>query len=202
VNRVLEMSHVVRVVTLGPTSDDLAWPELKLANLPAVASGRLEVYPWQHAPSRVLGTYASTPCSRMESGRLVWTTLAAVDWTSFLSDCVARLPTAAVWLTIDKDVLTRADAVTNWDQGGMPLDNVLQAIKLIGERKRLLGVDICGDYSPRVFVDPLRAVLAHLDSPEKERPTVAQLAVNECTNGRILDMVDRMAETSKGRTDA
>jgi arginase family enzyme len=58
---------------------------------------------------------------------------------------LASVPTPAVYVSIDKDVLAPQDAVTNWDQGMMTLEELLVALKEISERKRLLGVDICGE---------------------------------------------------------
>ena len=49
-----------------------------------------------------------------------------------------------LYVSIDKDVLARGYASTNWDQGTMTLDTlkrVLESIKGI----RVLGVDICGE---------------------------------------------------------
>ena len=51
VNQALRSPRVTRVVTIGPCSDDLVWPGLKGGNLPALASGRLRLFPWSHAPS-------------------------------------------------------------------------------------------------------------------------------------------------------
>ena len=42
VNRALALPHVARVITIGPCSDDLSWPEYKTANLRAITSGRFE----------------------------------------------------------------------------------------------------------------------------------------------------------------
>src|SRR3546814_3747340 len=64
---------------------------------------------------------------------------------------MAIIPQGDVWLTIDKDVLAAEYAATNWDQGGMPLDFLLQAIVEIGKSHRIVGVDICGEYAPPVF---------------------------------------------------
>ena len=192
VNRALARPHVVRVVTLGPASDDLVWPELKTANLGAIAGGKLEVYPWRCEPSRVLGSHGPARCWRIEGGRIIWSTLEMMAWDVFLADLVASLPTEAVWLSIDKDVLGPAEAVTNWDQAGMPLAHILQAIEVLGVSKRIVGIDVCGDYSVRRFNDPFRAIVAHLDSPQAERPTQAMLEVNDRTNRRIIEVLERM----------
>jgi len=52
-NRTLALSNLRRAITLGPCSDDLVNPGIKGGNLAALDSGRLQLHPWQHAPSRV-----------------------------------------------------------------------------------------------------------------------------------------------------
>ena len=45
INWALALNHIERVITIGPCSGDLQWPEIKGANLDAMRVGRLEVYP-------------------------------------------------------------------------------------------------------------------------------------------------------------
>jgi arginase family enzyme len=186
VNRVLHLPMVRKVITLGPCSDDLAWPELKTANLSAVKAGKLEIRPWRHAPSRVLRDYDQGPAHRSRPGYIEWANLADTDWRATLCEIIAGIATPAVWLTIDKDVLAEDEAATNWDQGAMNVDHLIEAIKLFALRKRVLGVDVCGDYSPPRFHDPFRAALAHFDHPAKPAPTPDILRRNAVTNARLL----------------
>jgi len=54
----------------------------------------------------------------------------------------------AVWLSIDKDVLPESQALTNWDQGQMPLAAVVQVIE-VGARVNVLSVPrYLGEFSP------------------------------------------------------
>jgi hypothetical protein len=147
VNRVLELAHVARVVTIGPCSSDLARPQTKGGNLAPLREGRLELYPWRHEPSFVWGRFGCGPSYHQKARRLVWRNLADEDWQRFLEEIAQRTPTEAIWLTIDKDVLRREDALTNWDQGEMPLAALLAAIQILGRHRRIVGADICGDYS-------------------------------------------------------
>ena len=192
VNRALALPHVGRVVTIGPCSDDLSRPEYKTANLRAVANGRLEVHAWRHAPSGVLGEYGDTPGWRQQGRALHWRALASQDWDAFLSSLIARLPATALWITLDKDVLGPAEACTNWDQGAMPLDHVLVALARLAGARDIAGVDICGEWSPPLFTDPLRAILARLDHPANDTPSAQALAVNDATNARLLECFERV----------
>jgi hypothetical protein len=186
VNRALRLPLIRKVITLGPCSGDLVWPELKTANLAAVKEGRLEIRPWRHAPSRVWRNYDEGPGHRSRGGYIEWSNLADTDWRTTLRDIIAGISTEAVWLTIDKDVLGEEEAATNWDQGAMRVDHLIEAVKLFALRKRVIGVDICGDYSPPRFHDPFRAALAHFDHPAKAAPTPEALRRNAVTNARLL----------------
>jgi len=186
VNRALALPHVKQVVTIGPSGSDLVRPELQFANLGAVADGRIRLYPWRHPPSRVWGDYGDGASFRQQGKHLHWRNLADESWAAFLDELVEGLPTKAVWLTIDKDVLGPGEAVTNWDQGGMPLACVIEAVQRLARDCEIVGIDICGDYSPPVFADPVRATLAYFDHPALDQPSQAQLDVNATVNASLL----------------
>ena len=50
-----------------------------------------------------------------------------------------------VYISIDKDVLSREYARTDWDQGNMTLDQLFASIKDISLSHRIIGVDVCGE---------------------------------------------------------
>lgn len=51
-----------------------------------------------------------------------------------------------LYISIDKDVLSKEFASTDWDQGNMTLDTLLSLVKacISLPHKRLIGVDLCG----------------------------------------------------------
>jgi hypothetical protein len=55
------------------------------------------------------------------------------------------IPTEDVYISIDKDVLDRAFAVTNWDHGNMHLRELLEALQTLVRQKNVLGIDVCGE---------------------------------------------------------
>ncbi|MBO7117444.1 MAG: hypothetical protein J6V81_02070 [Bacteroidales bacterium] len=52
-----------------------------------------------------------------------------------------------VYISIDKDVLSKEFALTDWDQGDMTLDELFASIRDISLNHRIIGVDICGEPS-------------------------------------------------------
>lgn len=185
VNQALRLPQVARVITLGVCSDDLVRPDLKGGNLAALGQGRIALFAWQHAPSHVWTRVADGAGHRYENGRLVWNNLADGEFSAHLDTMLAQILTDAVWITIDKDVLPESEALSNWDQGQMPLARVLETIRAIGARKRILGADICGEYSPPQHVNPFKRFEARMDQPQRE-PDASALAQNERVNRELL----------------
>ncbi|MCF0216272.1 MAG: arginase family protein [Fibrobacteraceae bacterium] len=50
-----------------------------------------------------------------------------------------------VYISIDKDVLSSEEAVTNWDQGTLSLKHLKQHIQKLLTTRTILGIDICGE---------------------------------------------------------
>jgi hypothetical protein len=83
--------------------------------------------------------------------------------------------------------LATGDAVTNWDQGAMPLHHVTVALERLARARRIVGVDVCGDYSTPQFATTFQRALAAFDHPAMTRPSDAMLAINATTNAALLD---------------
>jgi arginase family enzyme len=188
-NRTLALPLLARAVTLGPCSDDLVNPGLKGGNLGALASGRLALFPWQHAPSRIWHRIADGPGHRYEHGFLHWRNLCERRLDEAISEAIDAMPTEAVWITIDKDVLPEDEVVTNWDQGRMPLEALLQFLRALGARRRVIGADICGEYAPPAHANPFKRWEARMDQPRRDEVTAARLAANERVNGALLSAI-------------
>lgn len=48
------------------------------------------------------------------------------------------------YLSIDKDVLSRSFARTNWDQGTMSLEELKSVLKSVADSYDIIGADVCG----------------------------------------------------------
>jgi len=60
-----------------------------------------------------------------------------------------------VYISVDKDVLDRAFAATNWDHGSMRLDSLTEALRMLVRAKYVVGADVCGEM-PAAPVDRWR----------------------------------------------
>lgn len=60
-------------------------------------------------------------------------------------ELISAIPTEHVYISIDKDVLDRAFAATNWDHGTMHLRNLLEVLQTLIRQKNVLGIDVCGE---------------------------------------------------------
>lgn len=192
VNQALKLPNIRRIVTLGPCSDDLQNPQLKGGNLNALRRGVLQLFPWQHPPSKVWGRVGDGAGHQQQENLLHWRNLAELDWPVFLQQMIASLPTDAVWITIDKDVLASEDAATNWDQGGMRLSHLLHAIRVLAASKRVIGIDICGEYAPPAFSNAFKRWEAKSDQPPAERWSQTDLLRNAATNEALIELFEEL----------
>ncbi|MFJ3371321.1 arginase [Pseudomonas sp. NPDC086251] len=192
VNQALKLPNIRRIVTLGPCSDDLQNPQLKGGNLNALRRGVLQLFPWQHPPSKVWGRVGDGAGHQQQENLLHWRNLAELDWPMFLKQMIASLPTDAVWISIDKDVLASEDAATNWDQGGMRLSHLLHAIRVLAAGKRIIGIDICGEYAPPAFSNAFKRWEAKSDQPPAERWSEADLLRNAATNQALIELFEEL----------
>jgi arginase family enzyme len=81
-----------------------------------------------------------------------------------------------LYISVDKDVLDRENAVTNWDQGSMTLRQLLDVIRELKRTHPLEGGDICGELP-----------LSPVDFLSDER--VRHLKKNEIANKAIVDLL-------------
>lgn len=189
INRVLALPNVQRVVTVGCCSDDLVDPGRKGGNLPALDSGRLALFPWQHAPSRARHRISDGPGHRWRDGKIDWNSLAELPLQQAIDAVLAAIPTEAIWITIDKDVLPEHEALTNWDQGQMPRAALLAMLRAAGQHKRVLGADICGEYSPALHANWFKRIESKMDQPARDAADRKKIEDNtraDCELARAL----------------
>ncbi|TAV64741.1 arginase family protein [Rhizobium leguminosarum] len=197
INKALEQPLVKKVITLGVCSHDLKSPERKGANLVPLSDGRLELYPYMHPPSKVRSSYGSGPSFSQIDGALHWQSISELGEANFVDKLLGRIQTETVYITIDKDVLSDADAVTNWDQGCMQLTYVLWLLREIGEHHRVIGADVTGDYStPQYggdfYTRTMKKAEVLIDQPFRRRDMIATRNINSAANHALLEVLSEL----------
>lgn len=65
--------------------------------------------------------------------------------TSHLKGTLCRPHTPSLYISIDKDALSTAEAATNWDQGSLTFEQLAETLQVLAENRKILGIDICGE---------------------------------------------------------
>lgn len=68
------------------------------------------------------------------------------DFHDFLNGVKEPADGETIYISIDKDVLSPKDAVTNWDQGDMREADLRTFLYHQVERENVIGVDVCGEF--------------------------------------------------------
>lgn len=188
VGRAARMPGVARVVTIGVTSPDIGRARAREGDLALIGEDRLDLFAWT-APD---GAEEVTLEGR------AWPTIAALGERAFFTRLEAAIPSRAIYVTVDKDVLRPADAVTNWDQGQASLDFVIAAITCAAAGRRLVGADVVGDWSRPVYGGGPGAWIrkrgeALLDQPWARPEPEGAGALNQAVNLRLLELFAGLA---------
>lgn len=178
INAALQRRNVQKVVVIGLGRTDLRGWHLLRGNRGALQSGRLELFP------------ASWPRSKTLTRRGVtdreWETVAQFGLDVLMQKIIARLPTRAIYLSIDKDCLAARHAFTNWEEGELSLPDLENALRLLAAKTDILSADVTGEYSRGTIRNPLFRLISNLDHPASTRVSAAALATNQVTNLALL----------------
>ncbi|HEY8393266.1 MAG TPA: hypothetical protein VIK92_00515 [Thermaerobacter sp.] len=94
---------------------------------------------------------------------------------------LAAVPAPAVYVSVDKDAIREEEAGTGWGSGSVALADLLDLLATVFSRRRPVGMDVCGELSPRLPGCPTvaeRAIIAR-----NERANLALLALWRRTAG-------------------
>lgn len=65
-------------------------------------------------------------------------------WESF--DLCGKLFDIPVYVSVDKDVLSEKDCITNWDSGSMRFDTMMQLLEQVSQSHSIFAMDVCGEW--------------------------------------------------------
>jgi hypothetical protein len=101
----------------------------------------------------------------------------------------AGLAQCPLYISVDKDAMTPAEAVVNWDSGSLNLRQVLGVVDwfLDAARGRLAGADIVGDWSPVRLRWGVRTLCHWAEHPKQRVDPVESAHVNVRANERLAE---------------
>jgi hypothetical protein len=180
-----------RVISVGVSSADLAWPEFKGADLSQLRSNRHLLLPLQPPISLVMRDYGNGQSHLSRRGQIDWKHAlqkTGPENSAMLFEFIGSDP---IYITIDKDVLTAEDAATNWDQGSLSLSEMSFHLSSLISDCEIIGIDVLGDYSRPHYDGPAIDRLckrseAFFDQPVQSLSAAAAGKLNEATNLKLL----------------
>lgn len=179
--KVARFSGVRQVISVAMCSPDMEGSARKGADLSVVREGLLTPFP--------LRAGAREEC--VVAGRRILTIETLGD-ALFLEHVDRMIGSDDVYITIDKDVLSPLDAVTNWDQGDLRLSRLIGWMAHLLDGRRLRGADIVGDaslpvYGPGLFASVLKRVEAAMDQPWQVQLDTESVRINAAANRQLRD---------------
>jgi hypothetical protein len=156
------LGHVRRIIHIGGDVDFdnlyrfmAPWPELRQGRITIIPARRaLKRWPWANTARPPLQT---APGTNVSEDRL----------RELLQPITEDLRSCPLYISLDKDVLTTADALVNWDSGHLALAEVRAILRVLlhAARGQLAGMDIVGDWSPVRVRGALRRFLHLTEHP-------------------------------------
>lgn len=198
VTRILDRSNVKKVVLVGVSSGDISPNVFQTGNFDSLKNDRVEIYPYQHKPTKVFlrnvpKNISVTVKKGLFYNEIHWQELKDKNIAEFFLHILRRLPTKNVYVTVDKDCLRHPYSLTNWEEGHLELDDLLLMLKFIKENCEILGLDITGDFSTVKTEGLIRTIVTDVDHPRnfsaKGRDQSVIDSVNEATNIKILELL-------------
>lgn len=198
VTRTLARDNVKKIVLLGVSSGDISPHLFQTGNFDSLKDDRVEIYPYQHAPTKlylrkVPANISVSVKKGLFTSEIHWQELKNKNIAEFFLHVLHRLPTRKVYVTIDKDCLSAEHALTNWEEGHLGLDDLLLMLKFIKENIQIAGMDIVGDYSVPRTKGLIKTFITDIDHPRHFSARFKSQAdidsINEETNIRILELL-------------
>lgn len=187
-------SNILSAVLIGVSSDDISGKSLLSADFALLKNNRLQIYPYSRKPSRVFLKRPPDNISiKLERNYIYWSQLQGEPLEGVMRRIINRLPVKDVYISIDKDCLKKAYAVTNWEEGFMSLDELLRMLKVILGSANVIGMDITGDYSKADISGLWKKFCYNSDHPKDftangiDEASVTQ--INENTNLKMLEVL-------------
>ncbi len=155
------------------------WPELRRGKITVFpAFRRFQRGAWRDVPHEPLRPERHRPVCPERLDELI----------APFRDDLAAVP---LYISLDKDVLTEAEAAVNWDSGHLTIAEVRAIVSRFTEAAHgnLAGADLLGDWSPVRTHGALRKVLHLTEHPALVVDAAAAARRNAQTNRALLEAI-------------
>ncbi len=150
-NCALAYPHVEAAAIWGCGNFELNWPGQLFHDRRALAAGRLRVWPWTERLAA--------------SGRRRFPGITAADWRERFREFATGLAGRRLYVTVDLDCLTAAEAATNWEPGLFTAADLAWALGELRRHAEVIGGDVCGARSRPRCARWGQWLLAKIDHP-------------------------------------
>ena len=171
------LPQVARIVIVGLENGDLCGKKFQDGDVESYLNKKIILLPYTPVEATVNAQTTVTLQSQLKA-----------SLKQGVQEILAAISTQNVYISVDKDCLRAEDAITNWEQGTLPLETVTACIASICAAHSIVGADTVGDYSPPVFASPLKWIGSMLDRPANAlqlQTNVKANAVNSAANVKI-----------------
>lgn len=192
VSGVWELPHLEQVILIGQDSDDFRPYRFIAAPFRQLCEGTLRLYPLRRRSMDAWACWSRSKPMPANFRRCWWGTRMSFETiresgpTGLFRKIATTLAGRDIYLSIDKDCLSPADSVSDWEQGGIQLDELVQLVGELKARCRVIGADVCGERAPT----PLKGLWKRWDAGRRDAAGVdhglANL-LNEHANLAILN---------------
>ncbi len=148
------LPQIERIVIIGLENGDLYGKKFQDGDVESFASKKIILLPYI-ATESVISTQQTV---KLQSHLKLSLKLG-------MQEILDAITTQCVYISVDKDCLKAEDAITNWEQGTLPLNTIISCIQAIREVHNVVGADTVGDYSKPIFISPLKWIGSLLDRP-------------------------------------
>jgi hypothetical protein len=167
--------------------------------------GRIETYPNYMSQSTLWSRLCgSLPCvdfkPRILTTEARWKNMSEHGGVqAIIEETVSKILTKAAYITIDKDVLDEKESFSAYPgfTGKMRLQELLDALVFIGKRKKIVGLDVCGDASDfkaieaiQTFTKKTMAKRQYQKIPRTEFSSDTNIKMNESVNLKIMEQFE------------
>lgn len=192
ISSALRLPWLKSVTMIGQNSSDLYGRSFFGVPYRDFVEGRIHIYPYERKKICVPFRWDSSVRGAKESAthwygtEIRFETVNEYGASAIFQKVAEQLKGKKVYLSLDKDAFCKQDALTDWDQGKLTLQEVLEGIQILKQKCQWAGADICGEKAAGELQGLIKRMDAGRFSPEPFSASINE--VNERTNLQLQEM--------------